>query len=204
MGILDNVKKTVGESKIGGIKNKMYWAPKSIITACPQLLPMDDRTIASDYKILVGDFVFVDPLNDKFNSFEFDVSAGELKWKSEGATAQTKVLMLNFEMEVSTLDASLYQFIEKYKNEDLILLIERADCSGEIYLFGGCCQPAVITAIEGSLGKDAKTFGSTKFAFEAYSNGLPPVLAADTVIPVYDTPPSSDFSPLDFDPQDFS
>ena len=185
MGVLDNVKKTVGESKIGGIKNKMFWAPKSIIAACPQLAAMDDRVSAADSKVLVGDFVFVTPATDKFNSFEFDVSAGELKWKSEGTKPQAKVMMLNFEMEVSTLDASLYQFIEKYNNDEFILLIERADCSGEIFMFGGCCQPATITNIEGSLGKDPKTFGSTKFTFEAYSNGLPPVLDADTVIPVY-------------------
>ena len=185
MGALDNVKKTVGESKLGGIKNKMLWAPKSIISACPQLAAMGDRLTADESKFLVGDFVMVAPLTDKFNSFEFDVSAGELKWKSEGANAQSKVMQLGFEMEVSTLDGSLYQFVEKYKNEDLILIIERADCSGERFMFGGCCQPAVITGIEGGLGKDAKTFGSTKFTFEAFSNGLPPMLAAETVIPVH-------------------
>ena len=198
MGILENVKKKAAESKLGGIKNKMLWAPKSILSACPQLLPMAERTSPDDSKYLVGDFVFVDPLTDFFNTFEFDVSAGELKWKTEGNGSQSKVLTLNFEMSVSTMDSSLYQFIEKYKNEDLILVIERADCSGERFMFGGCCQPAVITGIDGGLGKDAKSFGSTKFMFEAYSNGLPPLLPALITLPVFPDPVVVDFSPIDF------
>lgn len=184
MGALENVKKTVGESKIGGIKNRLLWAPKSIIATCPALVPMADRTTTDESKYLDGDFVFVTPLTDKFNSLEFDVSAGELKWKSEG-TGQSKIMMLNFEMEISTLDSSLYLFVEKYKNEDLIMILERADCSGERFMFGGCCLPATITGIEGSLGKTAKDFGSTKMTFEAYSNGLPPMLPLDAVLPVY-------------------
>lgn len=182
MGALDNVKKTTGESKIGSIKNKMLWAPKSIIVSCPQF---PTRATADDYKFLEGDFTFVDEVTDKFNSFEFDVNAGDLMWKAEGSNPQSKIMTLGFEMSVSTLDSTLYQFVEKYKNDDLILILERADCSGERFMFGGCCLPAVITEIEGNLGKTAKEFGSTKFKFEAYSNGLPPQLSPDTVIPVH-------------------
>lgn len=179
-----NVVKTPGESKFGGIKNKMYWVRKSLLSECPHLTPIGDRTTIDQSKFLTGTFAFKEN-TDKFNSFEFDVNNGKLEWKSVGENPSALLMELNFEMTISTLDASLYNFVEANINEDLILVLERANCSGERFMFGGCCLPATITAVEGGLGVDAKSFGGTKFTFLAYSNGLPPQLPALLTLPVH-------------------
>lgn len=182
MPIIDallNVKKPVFESLIGGTKGRFYWTLAENIKFAPKLVPIIDRDDIIQSKILVGNFIFQNE-NMKFNFFDFDTNTGNLEWKID-----KNIFQLDFDFQVSTYNSSLLFFVEAFKNANLIVILERSDCSGEKFLFGGPCQPAKITDINGTLGLSAQNYGGTNFHFLAFSDGMPPMLPLGLQIPVY-------------------
>ena len=166
------------ESTIGGVKYRAYFTSATLLQTCPS--PKAVKAADDDYKFLEGDFVFKNVL-DKFNVIEFVSTTGELKWESIGSVGNLKFKNM-FAAFFATMKSSFYRFVEEGRNDELVMVIERADCSGDMFVFGGCCLPAQMTKLAGGLGDKPEADIGTKIDFEAFSNGLPMMLPAGTII----------------------
>lgn len=181
MGRYSNISKETLGNNIAGVKYRVLFAEASLITACPAL--PDVKTTDDHYLITTGDFVFANPLTDGFNSIEVVNKTGELKWKSAGSPGNLKS-MLELDFDYAGISSAYAKFLALAKNDNLIMVVERSDCSGLRFLFGGCCLPAQMTGYEGTTGKKPEDDIKTNTKFEAYADGLPVVLASALVIPM--------------------
>ena len=182
MGKYSNISKETLGNNIAGVKYKVLFAEASLITACPAL--PDVKTIDDHYLIATGDFVFSGTGNG-FNSIEVVNKTGELKWKSAGSPGNLKS-MLELDFDYAGISSAYAKFLALAKNDNLIMVVERSDCSGLRFLFGGCCLPAQMTGYEGTTGKKPEDDIKTNTKFEAYADGLPVVLASGTELVMAD------------------
>lgn len=166
-----NITKAATGGLIGGIKPKILFKERSAFSACPELKTV--KTTAGDHSTLEGDFTFIDPA-DKWNSLEFMIESGELKWTRVGSKGNGKS-KLDFGFSVAGTQDAVYLFTEKNnKGEDIIIVIDTADCENSTkYLFGSCCYPASIESYEGGFGKSGEDDVMTSFMFKAYAPSLP-------------------------------
>ncbi len=194
MGIYSNVLKVTGESALGGVKYHLLFASAKAITTCPALPVV--KTLDAHYQTAVGDFVFADE-NDGFNVMEAINRSGKLEWESVGSPGSLKS-KCTVEFDVAGMQAALAKFTTLAKNDDLILIIERTDCTGKRYMIGTCCLPTQITKYKGTAGQKPEDDVKTTFTMEAYCEGMPIVLGDDVVLQL-----SGDFDDEDVN-DDFS
>lgn len=182
MGKYKNVSKANTGSVMAGVKPKFYFKERSAFSACPEF--KTTQTAPVDFSTLEGDFTFVDPA-DKWNSLEFMIESGELKWTKVGSKGNSKS-KLDFGFSVASTQDALYMFLEKLNlGEDIIIVLDPADCKNATkYMFGGCCYPATIESYEGTLGKTGEDDVKTDFMFKAYAPSLPPKLPSNITFEV--------------------
>ncbi len=180
MSIYSNVEKDPNESTLGGVKYRLLFASAKAITTCPALPAV--KTLDAHYQTATGDFVFAAE-DDGFNVMEAINRSGKLEWESVGNPGSLKSKN-TVEFEVAGMQAALSKFTALAKNDDLILVIERTDCSGKRYLVGGCCLPAQIIKYKGGVGQKPEDDVKTTFTLEAYTEGMPVVLADDIELPL--------------------
>ena len=179
MGEYSNVSKA-NDSRGAGVKYIVKYVDAAKVVNCPKL--PDTKTTNDDYLIATGDFVFQTPATDGFFNIEVTNRTGELKWKSVGSPGNLKS-MLELDFDYAGISSAFARFISEAKNDNLIMVIERADCSGQRFLVGGCCLPAQMVGWEGTLGKSPQDDVKTNVKFEAYSSGLPVMLPDGIVLP---------------------
>ncbi len=168
------------DSQIGGVKYKILYIDASKVDECPQLPAV--KTTDDHYHVATGSFT-LNPNTETFKTIEVINRSGEMKWESVGNPGSLKSkLMVDF--DYSGINAAIARFTAEAKNANLIMVIERADCSGQRYLFGGCCLPAQMTKYTGTLGKKPEDDVKTTFTLEAYATGMPVVLDTGIVIPL--------------------
>jgi len=180
MSIYSNVEKNPNESQLGGIKYRILFTSAKDVTSCPALPTV--KTTDDHYQVATGNFTFKDA-GGGFNVLEAINRTPDLKWESVGNPGSLKS-KLSLEFDVPGAQASLSRFVVLSKNDDLIMVLERTDCTGKRYLFGGCCLPAQVTKYTGGFGKKPEDDVKTTFTLEAYADGLPVVLPDATVLPL--------------------
>ena len=181
VGKYSNIDKTILGNNIAGIKFRILFVEASRVVSCPELPAI--KTTDDDYLITTGDFVFVDPVTDGFNFIEVVNRTGELKWKSAGTTGNLKTI-LELDFDYAGISSAYAKFLALAKNDNLILIIERTDCSGLRFLFGGCCLPAQMISYEGTTGKKPDDDIKTNIKMDALAVGLPLVLPTELIIPI--------------------
>lgn len=201
MSIYSNIIKNNNESQLGGIKYRILFTSAKYITSCPALSAT--KTTDDHYQTATGNFTFKDA-GGGFNILEAINRTPDLKWESVGNPGSLKSKLI-LEFDVHGVQSALARFLFLSKNDDLIMVLERTDCTGKRYLFGGCCLPAIVTKYVGGFGKKPEDDVKTTFTLEANAEGLPVMLADAVVLPIISTPPTSgDFDGNDFDETDFN
>ncbi len=180
MSIYSNVEKDPNESALGGVKYSLLFASAKAITTCPALPVV--KTLDAHYQVAVGDFVFAAE-DDGFNKMEAINRSGKLEWESVGSPGSLKS-KTTVEFEVAGMQAALAKFTTLAKNDDLILILERTDCTGKRYMIGTCCLPTQITKYKGTAGQKPEDDVKTTFTMEAYCEGMPIILDDATTLPL--------------------
>ena len=179
MSLYSNIPKDPNESTLGGVKYELMFCSAKAVTACPQLPTV--KTLDAHFQIATGAFVFAD-VDDGFNKISAINHSGKLEWESVGNPGTLKGKN-TVEFEVAGMQAALARFVALSKNDDLLLVIQRTDCTGKRFLIGGCCLPARVIKFKGGVGTKPEDDVKTMFTIEAYSEGMPVILDDAIVLP---------------------
>ena len=182
MGKYSNVTRAEQSSFIGGVKGRFYFKEASAFSACPQFATVKDTD--AKHSTLEGAFVFKDE-SEVFNYVDIMTESGELKWTAVGSKGNKKSKLEKM-FSVAGLPDSLYKLVEQLnKGEDIICILELADCGvNNKIMFGGCCYPANLETYEGTTGKTGENDVATVFTLTTYAGSLPPKLPLNIEIPI--------------------
>lgn len=184
-GKYSSIRRDEQKGFIGGTKGRFYFIRRNALASCPEFAAIKENDV--DFSTLTGNFILVDEA-EGFEFFDIMTESGELKWNSAGSKGNKKSKLQKM-FKVAGMPDALYRFTELMNSgEDIIAVLELADCEVKNkIMFGGCCYPANIEEYEGSTGLSGEDDVATMYTLTTYAKSLPPKLSEDIEIPLSPT-----------------